>query len=58
LTLIPDASQVNIIASLFEDITVSAYDTFAQKNINFSLQAINTQLTHDPLASGQGRVKN
>jgi len=58
LTLIPDTAQINSIPLLFKDITVTAYDTFTQKNINFSLPDINAELTHDPLASGQGRVEN
>jgi hypothetical protein len=58
LTLTPDDSQVNTIPILFENITVSAYDTFTQKNINFNLEDIDTQLTHDPLASGQTRVED
>ncbi|MCF7794808.1 hypothetical protein K9M50_00400 [Patescibacteria group bacterium] len=58
LTLTPDISQVNTIPTLFYDITVNAVDNFTQKNINFKLQDINAELTHDPLASGQGKVEN
>jgi hypothetical protein len=58
LTLTPDKTQVNTIPLLFENITVSAQDNFAQKNINFSLENINTELSYDSLASGQGRVEN
>jgi hypothetical protein len=58
LTLIPDATQINSTPLLFKDITVTAYDTFTQKNINFNLPDIDTELMYDPLASGQGIVKN
>ncbi|MFP4515013.1 MAG: hypothetical protein ACLFNO_03370 [Parcubacteria group bacterium] len=58
VTLSPDASQVNTVPVLFENITVSAYDNFAQKNISFNLQDINTDLVHDSLASGKAKVEN
>jgi hypothetical protein len=54
----PDESQLGTIPLLLENITVSAYDNFTQKNISFNLEDINTQLYFDSLASGEGRVEN
>jgi hypothetical protein len=58
ISLMPDESQLGTIPLLLENITVSAYDNFTQKNISFNLEDINTQLYFDSLASGEGRVEN
>jgi hypothetical protein len=58
ISLIPDESQLGTNPLLLENITVSAYDNFTQKNISFNLEDLNTQLYFDSLASGEGRVTN
>ncbi|MCF7820795.1 MAG: hypothetical protein K9M44_05025 [Candidatus Pacebacteria bacterium] len=42
---------------LINNLNLSAYDTFAKKQINFSLPAINTDLSQDKLSQGQGEVQ-
>ena len=55
--LIPVAADIGQVLDILKDIKFSAFDTFAQREIEGNLPAINTNLKDDSVAYGQGTVQ-